>query len=385
MKSINNELSTFKESIFATISKKAHELNAVNLGQGFPDFEGPLWLKELARDSFNSDKPNINQYAPSPGRIELRSAISENFKDFYGLEFDAQTEVTVFNGATETLFCSALALLNPGDEVVVFEPFYDSYLANIKLAKARPKVVTLHAPEFRFNLEELEEAFSENTKMIYLNSPHNPSGTVFTRDELTQIAILCKKWDVYVVSDEVYEHLTFDDNPHIPISTLPGMKERTITISSMGKTFGYTGWKIGWALAPKELSHALRMVHQFNTFSVCHPIQLAVAQGLKQIKSYLPEFKELYTKKRELLLSGLKEVGLKPTSPQGTYFILCQIPKADMDDVEYCYYLIEKFKVATIPPSSFYLKSNDGEKYVRFCFAKSDSILEKAMENLKEK
>ena len=385
MKTFNKQLETFEESIFATISQKAHKVSAVNLGQGFPDFDGPSWLKELCKDSFDSDVVNINQYAPSPGRIELRASIADNFKEFYGEDFDAKDEVTVFNGATEALFCSALALLNAGDEVIVFEPFYDSYLANIKLANATAKVVTLHAPEFRFKLEELEKAFSDKTKMIYLNSPHNPSGTVFTRAELEQISTLCKKWDVYVVSDEVYEHLTFDDHKHIPISTLPGMKERTITISSMGKTFGFTGWKIGWALAPKELSHALRMVHQFNTFSVCHPIQLGISKGLKKLKDYLPEFKELYRKKRELLLDGLESSGFSPIKPQGTYFTLCKIPNEQMNDVQYCYHLIEKYKVATIPPSSFYLESKDGQKYVRFCFAKSNEVLLEAIKNLQAK
>jgi len=385
MKSLNNELKTFKESIFATISHKAAEANAVNLGQGFPNFDGPKWLKDLCAKAFDSDIANINQYAPSPGRIELREAIASNARDFYGLSYDANSEVTVFNGATEALFCAAFALLNPEDEVIVFEPFYDSYLANIKLTKATTKVVTLHAPSFRFKLEELERAFSKNTKMMYLNSPHNPSGTVFNREELEQIAALCKKWDVYVVSDEVYEHLTFGEIEHIPIASLEGMRERTITISSAGKTFGYTGWKIGWAIAPKELTHALRMIHQFNTFSVCHPIQIAMAEGLNRLSEYLPEFKELYSKKKDLLIKGLRDAGFDPISPEGTYFVLCPIPDNGMDDIAYCLHLIEKHKVATIPPSSFYLNSDDGKKYIRFCFAKTDEVLNEAISNLKKK
>lgn len=382
MKEINSTVSNIKESIFATITKEAIQNKAVNLGQGFPDFDGPKWVIDLAKDALDKGAEGKNQYAPSPGAPELRKSISTVYKNLYSLSYDSNTEVTVTNGATEAIFITALALINPGDEVIVFEPFYDSYVASIELAGGKVIPVTLKYPDFTFDIQDLEKAFSSKTKLVFFNSPHNPTGRVFSKEEVNPLVELIKKNDCYVVSDEVYEFLTFDGIKHVPLASYPGMKERTITISSTGKTFGLTGWKIGWACASPEVSHAIRMVHQFNTFSVGHPLQLAMAKALEKIESYIPEFQKLYSDKRDLFLKGLRDAGYSPTSPEGTYFSICKIEEEGMNDVDYCTKLIREKKVATIPPSAFYLNSNDGEKYVRFCFAKKDETLRAAISNL---
>lgn len=384
MKTTSQILSTFKESIFTTLTNLARENEAINLSQGFPDFDGPDWVIENAKKALEEGQKNINQYAPMPGILSLRTIISEISNKHYGLDFDPHQEVTITNGATEAIFCTIQAVLNPGDEVLVFEPYYDSYIASIKLAGGIPKIVTLHAPDFKFDEKELEQAFSHKTKLVILNTPHNPTGKVFSQEELGKIKDLCLKFDTYCLSDEVYEHLTFDDYKHIPIASLEGMRERTITISSVGKTFGITGWKVGWTLASPELSHAIRMIHQFNTFCVCHPLQKAVYESLKNIDQYLIEFKKDYSRKKDLFFNGLKELGFNPQDPQGTYFIMAPISHlTNLSDIDFSMELIKNKKVATIPPSAFYTHSKDGEKYLRFCFAKKDETLKQALENLK--
>ena len=382
MKEVSQIVSGFKESIFATMSHLANQHQAINLSQGFPDFDGPSWLIQEHKKALDLGHQGKNQYAPSPGVLSLRQSVSENYRKFYQLEFSPETEITVTNGATEAIFISALALLNPGDEVVVLEPFYDSYVASIEMAGAVAIPVTLHAPQFELNWQELEAALGSKTKASYLNSPPNPSGKVFTKEELVRIGNLAKKYDSYIISDEVYEFLTFEDAVHIPIASLEDFGERTITISSTGKTFGLTGWKIGWACAPPALSHALRMVHQFNVFSVSHPAQVAMACALKRIDSYLPEFRSTYSKKRELFIEGLRNCNFNPLAPAGTYFVMCPIPDQGTTDIEYCKKLITEKKVAAIPPSAFYLKAKDGERYLRFCFAKKDETLMAALKNL---
>lgn len=375
MKPVNRSVSNLKESIFATMSRLAHSKNAINLGQGFPDFDGPEWIRKIASKSFD-DK---NQYAPSMGIKPIRESIKKYYKDFYNIELDSDKQITITNGATEGIFCSALALINPGDEVIVLEPFYDSYIAAIELAGGIPVPVTLHAPEFNFDINELKNAFSKKTKMIFFNSPHNPTGKVFSLEEMTELSRLVIENDAYLISDEVYEFLTFEGHKHIPISTLPGMAQRTITISSAGKTFGLTGWKIGWVTASQELSHAIRMVHQFNTFSVCTPLQFAVAEALDKLDSYIPQFKKQYSELKNLFIDGLKDAGYSPISPAGTYFTLVPT-KEGLDDISYCKELIEKIGVASIPLSPFYLKSEEGKNYIRFCFAKKEETLKAALE-----
>ncbi|MGB0453508.1 MAG: pyridoxal phosphate-dependent aminotransferase [Bacteriovoracaceae bacterium] len=383
MKKHNNALDSFQETIFAVMSRKAIENKAINLSQGFPDFPGPEWLTELAAEAFASLK--YQQYAPSPGILSLREELSKIYNDRYGLNYDPAHEVTIVNGATEGIFSSLIALLNPGDEVIIFEPYYDSYLASIKLAGAIPKIVTLHAPEFQYRSNELEEAFTDKTKLIILNTPHNPSGKVFKEDELKEIYNLALQNDCYILSDEVYEYLTYDLLKHQSIAQIEDAKERTLVVSSAGKTFGTTGWKVGWVMAPKALSKSLRLVHQFNTFSVSHASQVAVCKGLMKIDQYLPEFQFLYQRKRDFFLKGLQSLGFNTVTPDGTYFILASFEKfSQKNDVDFALELIEKYQVATIPPSAFYQNSNDGQKYLRFCFAKNDETLLNSLENLRK-
>lgn len=380
MKPFANRTHSFETSIFAKMSQKAKELNAVNLSQGFPDFEGPSFLLNAAKEAIDSEN---NQYAPYPGIIELRQSIHSYYQRFYNLNYDANEEVTVTVGATEAIFASIMALVNPGDEVIVFEPFYDSYISSIEMAQAKAVAITLHAPDFNFIVDELNNAVTDKTKLIILNNPHNPSGKVFTKSELEQIANIAIKNDLYVISDEVYEFLTYETK-HIPMASIENMQHRTITISSAGKTFSVTGWKIGWCCTSKEISKIIRNVHQYITFSVATPLQFAVSVGLDNLENYLVEFRKSYNEKRQFFYQVFKELGYDFKIPQGTYFMMVPISqKTQLNDIEYCYELMEKKKVASIPPSVFYLNSNDGKKYLRFCYAKKDETLKLAADNLK--
>jgi aspartate/methionine/tyrosine aminotransferase len=273
-----------------------------------------------------------------------------------------------------------MALINPGDEVIVFEPFYDSYLASLKMAGAIVVPVTLKAPVFSFDSEELIAAINSKTKMLILNNPHNPTGKIFSREEIKTIAELARKFDFYILSDEVYEFLTFE-NSHTPTACFEDLANRTITISSTGKTFGLTGWKIGWACGPKEIIKAIHNVHQFTTFCVAHPLQVAMAEALGKMDDYLNDFKSQYRAKRDFLVSGLKNAGFNVLTPAGTYFAMA-ILKEGENDIEFCQKLIREKKVAVIPTSAFYIKSNAGSGMIRFCFAKTDETLKKAISNL---
>ena len=378
MKKLNAVVDDFKESIFSTMTKMAIENQAINLSQGFPDFDGPSFVLDYAAAALTKAK---NQYAPSMGTIELRSAIAKNYQRFYGLDYNPQTEIVVTNGATEAIYCTIMALVNPGDEVVVLEPFYDSYLASLRLAGAKIIPVTLKKPDFNYDINELKAAISDKTKLLIVNNPHNPTGKVFSKNELTEIGELAVKHDFYLMSDEVYEFLTFDEVKHIPTATLANLYERTITISSTGKTFGLTGWKIGWACAPANLIKAIHNVHQFTTFCVAHPFQVAMTDALLNMDQYLIDFKNDYAQKRDLLVGGLKNLGLKVSNPKGTYFAIGFL-EPGQTDVEVCQKLIKENKVATIPTSAFYLKSNEGETLIRFCFAKKEETLKAAINNL---
>lgn len=381
MKILNSSVTNFKESIFSTMTKMAIENKAINLSQGFPDFDGPSWLIDLAKDALMQGSSGKNQYAPSMGILPLREAIAFNYQRFYNLTYNPQSEIIITNGATEAIFCIARALLNAGDEVIVLEPCYDSYIASIEMCDAKIIPVTLHLPSFNFELSELKKSITSKTKLLILNNPHNPTGKVFSKTELEQIAKLSIEHDFYILSDEVYEFLTFDCD-HTPTATLANLRERTITVSSTGKTFGVTGWKIGWACAPANLITAIHNVHQFTTFCVAHPLQVAMAQALLHMDEYLIEFRRDYKTKKQLLLTGLKEIGFQIIEPCGTYFALAQI-RADYDDVMTCKKLITDHQVATIPTSAFYLKSDEGKKLIRFCFAKKDETLLAAINNLK--
>jgi aspartate/methionine/tyrosine aminotransferase len=378
MKELNRIATTFKESIFSEISRTANEFQAINLSQGFPNFHAPEWLLELARESVNEN--HHNQYSPSSGNNGLVHELSEYYKRFYNLDYQTN-EITVTAGCTEALYCAATALLNPGDEVLLFEPFYDSYLAISQLAGAKAKFITLEKPEFKINASAIEKNITNKTKVIFLNNPHNPTGRVFSHEELNIIAGLAIKHDLFVISDEVYEHLVFDEKRHTPIATLEGMKERTFTLSSLGKTFGVTGWKIGWACGPEVMTKALRNIHQFNVFCANHPFQFAAAKALQKIDQYIPEFKKIYEDKKNLFVNSLEKSELKIIKPEGTYFAMAELP-AGKSDVDFCLELIKEKGVAAIPPSAFYQESNEGSKMLRFCFAKDNDTLNRAIERL---
>lgn len=381
MKDTALRIADFKDSIFGVISRLAREHGAVNLGQGFPDFDGPGWIKDLVTQKMMEGH---NQYAPFHGTQNLRTQVANYYLKYYGLKYNAEHEISVTVGATEAIYLVITALINPGDEVIVLEPFYDSYVASIKMAGGTPVPVTMHAPDFSIDKQELQKAVSPRTKLLVLNNPHNPSGKVWSKEELEMVAKVAIENDLYVLSDEVYEFLVFDGLKHIPTASLSGMFERTITISSAGKTFGLTGWKIGWICANEKVSRACRLVHQYVTFSVSTPMQEAVADGLNRLPGYLPEFIATYQAKRDYFYSELQKLGFNFPIPKGTYFMMVPIrSKTQMKDLDYAFKLIQERKVATVPPSAFYLQSAEGEGYLRFCFAKQEETLKSAIEKLK--
>jgi len=375
-------IAEIEPSIFATMSQLAIEHDAVNLGQGFPDFDGPPWVVEAFTEALASGK---NQYAPMPGTRRLRRAVADYHRRFYDLDWDEDAEITVTAGATESLFSSMIALLNPGDEVILFEPWYDSYHANCRIAGAEPVCVTLHRPDFRIDADALERAVTLRTRMIVVNNPHNPTGRMFTREELQAVADIASKHDLLVLSDEVYEFLTFDERRHIPFATLPGMRDRTLTVSSTGKTFGMTGWKIGYTIAPAALTDAVRTVHQFATFAVNTPGQHAMAHALDRLEEYLPEFRAMYHSKRDLLENGLRDSTLTAHRPEGSYFMMVSMPAdAGISDVDCATRLVTERGVAVIPPSVFYSRSDEGRGMLRLCFAKTDETLREGIARLQQ-
>jgi aspartate/methionine/tyrosine aminotransferase len=372
-------IDAIEPSIFATMSQLAAQHQAVNLGQGFPDFDGPAWIIDAFVEALRAEK---NQYAPMSGVLRLRRAVAAYHHDFYGLEWNAETDITITAGATEAIFSTMLALLDPGDEVILFEPYYDSYFANCLIAGAVPVCVTLHLPEFRIDADALAAAITPRTRLIVLNNPHNPTGRSFSRDELQAVAHLAIEHDLLVLSDEVYEFLLFEECAHMPIASLPGMRERTVTISSTGKTFGMTGWKIGYAVADEALSRAVRTVHQFATFAVNTPGQHAMAHGLERLQGYLPGFRAMYQQKRDLLYNGLRESTLDAILPEATYFMMVRLPMGSGSDVESATRLVTEQKVAVIPPSVFYRNSDEGMTMLRLCFAKKDETLREGARRL---
>lgn len=369
-------------SVFSEMSRLAAEHNAVNLSQGFPDFPAPDWLKEAAQSAIGRD---INQYAMSQGAPRLRKAIAAKTEQRMGVRFDEQREITVTNGATEAIFDIIQALINPGDEVIVFEPFYDSYVPSIEIAGGLPRFAQIRPPDWRFDNDQLPSLFSDRTRAIIINTPHNPTGKVFSLEELELIADLCKRYDVLAITDEVYEHLVFDGNKHVSIASLPGMRERTVTINSAAKTFSITGWKVGYVLAPPDLSEALRRIHQFVTFCTVSPMQEAIAVALESAESrgYYKDLQAAYVARMEKLYASLERARLNPIRPQGTFFIMSDISGLDFkDDVEFARYMTAEVGVACIPPSAFYHDPSDGADLCRWCFAKKDETLDAAGERL---
>ncbi|MGW4276879.1 pyridoxal phosphate-dependent aminotransferase [Streptomyces seoulensis] len=381
---LNRRLAEFGTTIFAEMSALAAATGSINLGQGFPDTDGPEAIREAAVRALREGRGN--QYPPGPGVPELRTAVAAHQLRRYGLSYDPDTEVLVTAGATEAIAAALLALVEPGDEVIALEPYYDSYAACIAMAGGRRVPVTLrpHEGAFRLDLDELRAAVTDRTRLLLLNTPHNPTGTVLTREELTAIAALAVERDLLVVTDEVYEHLVFDDAEHIPLATLPGMRERTVTIGSAGKTFSFTGWKVGWITASPALVTAVRSAKQFLTYVASGPFQYAVAEALALPESYFAAFREDMRARREVLAAGLAEAGFGVFEPAGTYFVTTDIrPLGETDGFAFCRALPERAGVVAIPNAVFYDHRTEGAPYVRFAFCKRIPVLEEAASRLK--
>ena len=373
----------FGTTVFAEMTALALRTGAINLGQGFPDTDGPPGMLERAARAI---REGANQYPPGPGLPELRQAVSDHHKARYGLAYDPDGEILVTVGATEAITAAVLALCEPGDEVIVFEPYYDSYAAAIALAQAVRRPVTLRpvAGRFTFDPDELRAAAGPRTRAILVNSPHNPTGTVFTAEELAAIADLCRDRDLVAITDEVYEHLTFDGAVHVPLATLPGMRERTVMISSAGKTFSCTGWKTGWACGPRPLITALLTVKQFLTFTANGPWQLAVAYALREELDWVAGLARSLARKRDRLIDGLAEAGFTVFRPAGTYFVQTDIrPLGCTDGRELTWRLPELAGVVAIPTQVFYDRPEQGRHFVRFAFCKRDEVIDEAVARLR--
>ncbi|MET8561668.1 pyridoxal phosphate-dependent aminotransferase [Streptomyces flaveolus] len=384
---LNRRLAAFGTTIFAEMSALAVATGSINLGQGFPDTDGPEEIREAAVRALRDGRGN--QYPPGPGIPELRTAIAAHQLRRYGLSYDPDTEVLVTAGATEAIAAALLALVEPGDEVVALEPYYDSYAASIAMAGGTRVPVTLrpHADEgagFRLDLDELRAAVTDRTRLLLINTPHNPTGTVLTRAELAAIAELAVERDLLVVTDEVYEHLVFDGAEHLPLATFPGMRERTVGIGSAGKTFSFTGWKVGWVTAAPELVSAVRAVKQFLTYVASGPFQYAVAEALRLPDSYFADFRADMLAKRDLLAGGLERAGFKVFRPAGTYFITTDIrPLGESDGFAFCRALPERCGVVAIPNAVFYDRREQGAPFVRFAFCKREDVLREAAKRLR--
>ncbi len=381
---LNRRLAEFGTTIFAEMSALAVSTGSINLGQGFPDTDGPQEIREAAVRALRDGRGN--QYPPGPGVPELRAAVSAHQERRYALSYDPDTEVLVTAGATEAIAAALLALLEPGDEVIAFEPYYDSYAACIAMAGGTRVPVTLrpHEGSFRLDLDELRDAVTDRTRLLLVNTPHNPTGTVLTREELAEIAKLAVERDLLVVTDEVYEHLVFDGAEHVPLASFPGMRERTVTIGSSGKTFSFTGWKVGWVTAPPALVSAVRSAKQFLTYVASGPFQYAVAEALALPDAYFEAFRADMLAKRDVLAVGLAEAGFEVFRPQGTYFITTDIrPLGESDGFAFCRALPERAGVVAIPNAVFYDHREAGAPFVRFAFCKQTQVLEEAAKRLK--
>ena len=383
MPAIADRVAAFGTTIFSEINELAQQHGAINLGQGRPDFDGPASV--IAAEVAALQDGAHNQYAPGLGTLGMRQAVANHTGRFYNLDVDPQRGVIVTAGATEAIFSSILGLVNEGDEVIVIEPYFDSYVPNLLWIKAKPVYVPLHPPNWTFDPDELRAAFTPKTRAVLLNTPQNPTGRVFTYDEMKLLADLCIEHDAIVISDEVYEHLVFGDARHIPMAAMPGMFERTITVSSLGKSYSVTGWKIGWVYGPSDLISGVWRAHQYVTFAAHHPAQTAAAHALSLPGTYYEDFLSMYTTKRELMMSALTDAGLKATAPEGTYFVMADFSTLfDGDDLSFARYLTRQIGVACIPPSLFYCPEHAhiGRKYARFAFCKTDDTLRAAAERL---
>lgn len=364
----------FSESVIRETTRLAQRYHAINLGQGMPDFETPQDIKDAACRAIQE---GFNQYAVTWGIAPLREAIAEKMRDFNGLSWcDPVEHVTVCCGATECMMATMLAIIDPGDEVVIFQPFYENYGPDALLTGATPKWVNLQGPDWSFDPDELKAAFSDKTKAIIINTPNNPTGKVFTREELQLIADLCIKYDALALSDEIYEYIQFTDRPHVSIASLPGMAERTVTISGLSKTFSVTGWRLGYCISPANITSGIRKAHDFLTVGAPHPLQVAGAYAMQLPKEYYAHLRTDYQRRRELFVPFLQEAGFEISIPEGAYYIMADIsPLGGTNDVQFVREMIENVGVAAVPGSSFYHPKELGRTKVRFMFAKKDETL----------
>ncbi|MGH7875343.1 MAG: aminotransferase class I/II-fold pyridoxal phosphate-dependent enzyme [Candidatus Binatia bacterium] len=385
MRVMSQRVAGFGTTVFVEINNLARQHGAVNLGQGAPDFDGPPEVLAAAVEAVNSE---LNQYAPGIGMPAARAAIARHAARFYDQQLDPETEILVTAGATEGVFAAILGLADPGDEVIVFEPVYDSYVPNMVMAGVTPRYVALRGDDWTFDPDELAKAFNSRTRAIIVNTPHNPTGKVYSREELAVIAALCQKHGVIAITDEVYEHILYDGAAHTRLATLPGMAERTLTISSLGKTFSVTGWKVGWAIGAEPLVTAVNRAHQFITYAVASPLQAAAASALALPSTYFRNLQSLYQGKRDRMLDLLQKAGFEVLRPQGSYFIMADwrgvAPSRVQDDLQFAQWLTTEVGVACIPPSTFYQDSDKhlGKHLARFAVCKKDQTLAAAAERL---
>ena len=379
---VSHKAEQFTESVIREMTRQANLYGAINLSQGFPDFSAPEEIKLAACDAIMAD---VNQYAITWGAKRFRDAIAEKSSWYLGLEVDPEREITVTCGSTEAMIAAMMAIVNPGDEVIVFEPFYENYGPDAILSGATPRYVTLRAPDWSFDPDELAAAFNDHTKAIIINTPNNPTGKVFSRDELQTIAALCHKWNAIAITDEIYEHILFNDKKHIAIATLDGMRDRTITINGLSKTYSVTGWRVGYTIGPPEITQAIRKVHDFLTVGAAAPLQEAGVRALRLPRAYYDHLQTDYLARRNRLLPVLKEAGFQCFDPDGAYYVMTDISSFGYEnDVEFSKFLVKDIGVAVVPGSSFYHEPELGRSQVRFTFCKRDETLAAAEERLQK-
>ena len=381
-KPISHKAAQFTESVIREMTRLAMEHGAINLSQGFPDFPAPEILKKAASDAIFAD---INQYAITWGAKNFRDALVYKTKKFLGIDIDPEREITVSCGSTEAMIDVLLAVINPGDEVIVFEPFYENYGPDAIISGATPRYVQLCRPEWSFDEKELAAAFNNKTKAIIINTPNNPTGKVFSREELKLIAGLCQKWDVLAITDEIYEHIIYDGTQHVSPITLDGMRERTIVVNGMSKTYSVTGWRVGYIIAPPGITGAIRKMHDFLTVGAPAPLQEAGATALRLPDSYYADLAKHYVGRRDRLMKMLEEADLNPMLPKGAYYIMCDIEKWGYpNDIEFAKFLVRDIGVATVPGSSFFRDPAAGKDIIRFTFCKKEETLRAAEQRLRK-
>lgn len=378
----SHKAAQFNESVIRQMSQMARRYEAINLAQGFPDFPCPEELKVAACEAIHDD---INQYAVTWGDAQFRQAIAEKEGPYLGIKINPDTEVTVTCGATEAMAAVMLATINPGDEVIVFEPYYENYGPDAIIAGAIPRYVTLHPPEWRFDEAELAAAFNEKTRAIIINTPHNPTGKVFSREELEIIAKYCQKWNVLAFTDEIYEHILYDHHKHVGMASLPGMRDLTVTINGLSKTYSVTGWRVGIVIAPEDITNAVRKMHDFLTVGAAAPLQRAGITAMKLPQAYYDDLAAKYAEKRNIMMGILDEAGIKYFRSQGAYYVFSDISEFGYKtDVEFTHFLVKDIGVAVVPGSSFFSRPELGRKFVRFCFAKRPETLHAARTRLQK-